>query len=186
MQLLFLFDQDTRIEKTLIQTLACQLLSTLMQLLLSFDQDMSVEKTLIPTLACQLSLTLMQLLFLFDQDTRNLRKLSYKLSLVNSRLSTLACQLLFSFDQDMKVDTNSHTNSRLSTPINSHATLVLVLPGQELKNSHTNPCSYFTVSVSRQLFYTSLSWFHNRFYLNIFTRNSYHESSLVAGIVVWY
>ena len=47
------------VEKTLIQTLACQLSSTLMQLLLSFDQDMRVEKTLIQTLACQLSSTLM-------------------------------------------------------------------------------------------------------------------------------
>ena len=68
MQLLFSFDQDMRVEKTLIQTLACQLSSTLMQLLFSFDQDMRVEKTLIQTLACQLSSTLMQLLFLFDQD----------------------------------------------------------------------------------------------------------------------
>ena len=88
MQLLFSFDQDMKVEKTLIQTLACQLLSTLMQLLFSFDQDMRVEKTLIQTLACQLSSTLIQLLFSFDQDTR-VKKLSYKLSLVNfhSRLT---------------------------------------------------------------------------------------------------
>ena len=58
-------------------------LSTLIQLLFSFDQDMGVEKTLIQTLACQLSSTLIQLLFLFDQDME-LRKLSYKLSLVIS------------------------------------------------------------------------------------------------------
>ena len=70
MQLLFSFDQDMRVEKILIQTLACQLSSTLMQLLFSFDQDMRVEKTLIQTLACQLSSTLMQLLFSFDQDMR--------------------------------------------------------------------------------------------------------------------
>ena len=56
-QLLFSFDQDMRIEKTLIQTLACQLSSTLMQLLFSFDQDMRVEKTLIQTHAYQLSPT---------------------------------------------------------------------------------------------------------------------------------
>ena len=43
------------VEKTLIQTLASQLSSTLMQLLFSFDQDMRVEKTLIQTLASQLS-----------------------------------------------------------------------------------------------------------------------------------
>ena len=55
MQLLFSFDQDMRVEKTLIQTPAFQLSSTLMQLLFSFDQDMRVEKTLIQTLACQLS-----------------------------------------------------------------------------------------------------------------------------------
>ena len=59
MQLLFSFDQDMRVEKTLIQTLTCQLSSTLMQLLFSFDQDKRVEKTLIQTLACQLSLTFM-------------------------------------------------------------------------------------------------------------------------------
>ena len=51
------------VEKALVQTLACQLLSTLMQLLFSFDQDMRVEKTLIQTLASQLSSTLMQASF---------------------------------------------------------------------------------------------------------------------------
>ena len=59
-----------RVEKTLIQTLAGQLSSTLMQFLFSFNQDMRVEKTLIQTLACQLSSTLAQLLFSFDQDMR--------------------------------------------------------------------------------------------------------------------
>ena len=83
MQLLFSFDQDTRVEKTLIQTLACQLSSTLVQLLFSFDQDTRVEKTLIQTLACQLSSTLMQLLFSFDQDIRVEKTL----------IQTLACQL---------------------------------------------------------------------------------------------
>ena len=43
------------VEKTFIQTLSCQLSSTLMQLLFSFDQDMTVEKTLIQTVAGQLS-----------------------------------------------------------------------------------------------------------------------------------
>ena len=51
MQLLFSFDQDMGVEKTLIQTVACQLSSTLMELLFSFDQDKRVEKTLIQTLA---------------------------------------------------------------------------------------------------------------------------------------
>ena len=48
-------------------TIACQLSSTLIQLLFSFDQGMRVEKQ---TFACQLSSTLMQLLFWFDQDMR--------------------------------------------------------------------------------------------------------------------
>ena len=50
LQILFSFDQDIRVEKTLIQTLASQLSSTLMQLLFSFDQDMRVGKTLIQTM----------------------------------------------------------------------------------------------------------------------------------------
>ena len=65
------------------QTTACQLLSTIMQLLFSFDQDVRVEKTLIQTLASQLSSTLIQVLFSFDQD-KKVEKLSYKLSLLNS------------------------------------------------------------------------------------------------------
>ena len=43
-----------RVEKTLIQTLACQLSSTF-----SFDLDMRVKKTLIQSLVCQLSSALM-------------------------------------------------------------------------------------------------------------------------------
>ena len=69
MQLLFSFDQDMRVEKTLVQSLGYQLSSTLMQLLFSFDR-MRVEKTLIPAHACPFSSTLMQLLFSFDQDMR--------------------------------------------------------------------------------------------------------------------
>ena len=117
MQLLFSFDQDTRVDETLMQTLT--FLSTLMQLLFSFDQDMRVDETLMQTLACQLSCNSCSRL----TRTWELMKLSCKLSLVNSatlvlvwpaheswwnshvnsRLSTLM-QLLFSFDQDMKVD----------------------------------------------------------------------------------
>ena len=66
MQLFFSFDQDMRVEKTLIQTLACQLSSTLMQLLFSFDQDMRVEKTLVQSLACQLSSTLVLVWLAYD------------------------------------------------------------------------------------------------------------------------
>ena len=54
MQLLFSFDQDMRVKKTLIQTIACQVSSALIQLLFSFDQDMRVKKTLIQTIACQI------------------------------------------------------------------------------------------------------------------------------------
>ena len=84
--------QLVRVEKTLIQTLACQLSSTLMQLLFSFDQDMTVEKTVIQTLACQLSSTFMQLLFSFEQDMRVEKTFACQLS------STLM-PLLFPFDQ---------------------------------------------------------------------------------------
>ena len=101
MQLLFSFDQDMRVEKTLIQTLASQLSSTLMQLLFSFDLDMRVEKTLIQTLASQLSSTLIQLLFSFDQDMRVEKTLIQTLA---SQLSSTLIQLLFSFDQDMRVE----------------------------------------------------------------------------------
>jgi hypothetical protein len=58
MQLLFSFDRAMRVEKTLMQTLASQLSSTLMQLLFSYDQGMRVEKTLMQTLVSQLSSTL--------------------------------------------------------------------------------------------------------------------------------
>ena len=55
MHFLFSFDQDTKVEKTLMQTLACQLSLTFMQLLFSFDWDTRVEKTLMQTLSSQLS-----------------------------------------------------------------------------------------------------------------------------------
>ena len=47
------FDHRMRVKNTVI-CLTCQFSSNLMQLLFSFDQDMRVEKTLIQTLACQL------------------------------------------------------------------------------------------------------------------------------------
>ena len=226
MQLLFSFDRDMRVEKTLVQTLAYQLscnscsrltgtcelrklsyklllinshatlvlvwpghaswenshtnscLSTLMQLLFSFDRDMRVEKTLIQTLASQLSCNSCSRL----TGTCELRKLSCKLSLLNSHatllvwpghaswenshvnscLSTLM-QLLFSFDRDMRVEKtlvqtlayqlSCNSCSRLTGTcelrklsynlllLNSHATLVLVWPGHaSWENSHVNSC----------------------------------------------
>ena len=49
MQLLLSFDQDMRVKKTLIQTLASQL---------SFDQDMRVEKTLTQIVIFHINLTM--------------------------------------------------------------------------------------------------------------------------------
>ncbi len=82
----FSFDQDMKVDKTLMQTLACQLSLTFMQLLFSFDWDTRVEKTVMQTLACQLSLTFMQLLFSFDWDTRVEKTLMQTLS---SQLSSI-------------------------------------------------------------------------------------------------
>ena len=90
MQLLFSFDQDMRVEKTLIQTLACKLSSTLMQLLFSFDQDTRVEKTLIHTLAPQLSSSFVRAsnvsLYITDEAFKSCMwdKYGYKLSAANS------------------------------------------------------------------------------------------------------
>ena len=89
MQLLFSFDQDMWVEKTPIQTLVCQLSSTLMQILFPFDRDMRFEKTLIKTLACQLHQLPCNFCSCLTR-TRELRKLSYKLSLstlINSQVT---------------------------------------------------------------------------------------------------
>ena len=74
-----------------IPTLACWHSSTLMQLLFSFDQDVRVEKILIQTIACQPSCNSCSRL----TRTWELRKLSHKLSLVNSyQLSCNSCSRL--------------------------------------------------------------------------------------------
>jgi hypothetical protein len=117
------------------QTLACQLslALSLKQLLFSFERGTRVKKTLLQTLAsCQLSSSLMQLLFSFDR-ARELRKLSCKLSLVNShQLSSDSC-----FRSHQTLTQLSLVN--YSTLINSHETLVLVWPGHESReNSHAN------------------------------------------------
>ena len=126
MQLLFSFDQSNRFEKTLVQTLACQLSSTLMQLLFSFDQSNRFEKTLVQTLACQLLSTLMQLLFSFDHDTRVEKTL----------MQTLACPLSF-------INSQCNSCSRLTK-----ATELRKLPCKlSLVNSHQlscNSCSRLT------------------------------------------
>ena len=56
-----------KVEKTLTQSLACQLL---FQVLFSFDQGISVEKTLIQTLACQLLSILIATLVLVPNRTK--------------------------------------------------------------------------------------------------------------------
>ena len=104
-------------------------LSALIQLLFSFDQDSRVEKTLIRALTCQLSSIVSCNSCSRLTKTWELRKLSYKLSRVSfhqlscnscsrltrtwelrSLIQTLACQLsstlmqlLFSFEQEMRV-----------------------------------------------------------------------------------
>ena len=82
-------------------TLACQ--SSFMQLLFSFDQDMRVDETLMQTLACQLSCNSCSRL----TRTRELMKLSCKLSLVNSRTTLV---LVWPGHESWW---KSHANSRL-------------------------------------------------------------------------
>ena len=75
------------IEKIPIQTLASQLLSTLMQLLFSFEKDVRFVKTVIKTLACQLSCNSCSCLI----RTRELKKTSIQtlaFQLLSTRLST--------------------------------------------------------------------------------------------------
>jgi hypothetical protein len=136
--------------------ISSQLSSTLMQLLFSLDQGMRVEKTLIQTLASQLSCKSLSRL----TGVWRLRKLSYKLSLLNShatlvfvwlghegwensqtnsRFSTLMHATLVLVWLGYEGWENSHANSRFSTLINSHATLVLVWPQYESwENSRAN------------------------------------------------
>ena len=68
-----------RVEETILQTLACQISSTLIQLLFLFDQDIRLRETFLQTLACRTS---MQPLFSFDYDNR-----------AEKTLTTLASQL---------------------------------------------------------------------------------------------
>ena len=91
-----MFNSQT-VQKTLIQTLASQLSSTLMQLLFWFDKDTRVEKTVIQTLACQLLSTLMQFLFLLIVSPWLIRTRSIFLKLMSelppkSQLESLAKQ----------------------------------------------------------------------------------------------
>jgi branched-subunit amino acid transport protein AzlD len=123
-------------EKTLMQTLASQLSSTLMQLLFSFVFDQGKRK-----LSCKLSLLNYHQLSCNScsrlTGAWELRKLSCKLSLLNYQLSCNSCSpLALSLTRARE---NSRGNSRFSTIINSHATLVLVWPGHEnWENSHAN------------------------------------------------
>ena len=130
---LFLFDQDMRVDETLMHALACQL---------SCNSCSRLTRTWeLMKLSCKLSLvnchatlvlvwpgyeswwnshansrlsTLMQLLFSFDHDMRVHETLMCKLSLVNSHvtlvLMKLSCKLTL-----VHSHTNSHTNSHLSS-----------------------------------------------------------------------
>ena len=119
MQLSSSFDQGIRVEKSVIQTLACQLASSRMQRF-SFNPDARVEKTLKKTLASQAISTLMQLMQkLFDKlsldnshqlscnsysrltKTWELRKLSLQTHACQHSLTLM--QLLSSIDQDIRV-----------------------------------------------------------------------------------
>ena len=90
------FDRDTRVEKILMQTLACQLLSNLMQLFFWFNLTGTRE---LRKFACKLSLVNSHQLS-YNSCSRligagELRKLSCKLSLVNShQLSYNSCSRL--------------------------------------------------------------------------------------------
>jgi hypothetical protein len=80
----------------------------------------------------------------FDRDMRVEKTLIQTLA---SQLSSTLMQLLFSFWSGHESWENSHTNSRFSTLINSHATLVLIWPGHKSwENSHAN--SRFSTLIS--------------------------------------
>ena len=119
--------------------------STLMQLLFSccsFDRGTRIEKTLMQTLASQLSCNSCSRL----TEAWELRKLSCKLSLLNSH--QLSCKLSLLNSHQLSCNSCSRLTGawelrKLScklSPLNSHATLVLVWPGHEnWENSHANP-----------------------------------------------
>jgi hypothetical protein len=150
MQLLFSFDHGgTRVEKTLVQTLASQLSSTLV---LVWPGHESRENSH----ANSRFSTLMQLLFSYSHANSRFSTLinshatpvlvwpgheSWENSHANSRFSTLInshATLVFVWPGNESWE-NSHANSRSSTLINSHATLVFVWPGHESwENSHAN------------------------------------------------
>jgi hypothetical protein len=117
-------------EKTLIQSTNSHF-STLMQLLFSFDRSMRVEKTFMQTLASQLSCNSCSRLIAIEAWES--RKLSYKLSLINShQLSSNSCYRLIEAWELRKL------SCQLSL-INSHATLVLVWSKHESwENFHAN------------------------------------------------
>ena len=106
--------------------------------------------------------------------TWELRKPSYKLSLLKSRATLV---LVWPGQESWE---NFHTNSRLSALINSHATLVVVWPGHESwENSHTNP-HFSSLINSRQSHATR--WFDMRV---DFQRYSPHRRFVDHNIYYW-
>jgi hypothetical protein len=83
--LVLVWPRGMRVEKTLMQTLASQLSSTLMQLLFSFYQGMRVEKTLMQTLNSHATLVPT---FSFDRGKRVEKTLMQTLT---SQLSCNSC-----------------------------------------------------------------------------------------------
>ena len=125
MQLLFSFDRGMKVEKTLMQTLASQLSSTLMQLLFSFDRGMRVEKTLMQTLASQLSSTLIQLLFSSDRGMRVEKTLMQ--TLASQLLSCNSCSRLTGVRELRKHLCKLTLASRLSSSFNQGLYLLKIL-----------------------------------------------------------
>ena len=130
--LLFSFDWGMRVEKTLMQTPASQLSCNSCSRL-NGTRESRVEKTLMQTLASQLSCNSCSRL----NGTRELRKLSCKLSLLNSH--QLSCNYCSRLNGAWELRKLSCKLSLLNSHHYSHVTLVLVWTGHESwENSHAN------------------------------------------------
>ena len=140
MQLLFSFDQDMVVGKTLIQTLVYRFFSTLMQLLFSSCQDMEVGESFtnchaVPNLARQFSpvvlnstvlslfISIEKLIIFTVNEHENIC-----IARLNRRPGyvTALMRLLFSFDQDTRVEKTLVRTLVYQLSCNSYATLFLV------------------------------------------------------------
>jgi hypothetical protein len=135
MQLLFSFDQAMKVEKTLMQTFACQLSCNSCSRLIKQWKFRKFSCKL--SLACQLSCNSCSRLI----KQWKLRKLSWKLSLLNSHATFV---LVWSSNESWE---NSHGNSRFSTLMQ----LLFSFEAQGLGANHISLAS-------------ELSWITNTFY----------------------